>query len=210
MTRIKLYRAGFWIYLIVISALILGIICMFSLLSPSPPPKAVGADTPPLLPNKQSAPTFDDLLDVTEWVVTFDDLLDAIEWVESKGDANAVGDYIRRLEWEKGWKIPIKEAGEWQAIGAYQLHKIYVDDYNMILKSYKGKSVYSPALYYTYQDRWDKWKSRQMVHIYLRYYSENKSFEQMARIHNGGPNGYKKESTKPYWLKVKARLESLR
>lgn len=34
------------------------------------------------------------------------------------------------------------------------------------------------------------------------------TMEDIARIHNGGPNGYKKESTKAYWLKVKAVLDS--
>ena len=34
-----------------------------------------------------------------------------------------------------------------------------------------------------------------------------KYFELQARIHNGGPNGHKKESTKAYWLKVKKELE---
>ena len=30
--------------------------------------------------------------------------------------------------------------------------------------------------------------------------------EDIARIHNGGPNGYKKESTEKYWSKVKKIL----
>jgi hypothetical protein len=123
---------------------------------------------------------------------SFDDLLDAIEWVESKGDADAVGDNGR-------------------AVGAYQLHKIYVDEVNRLL----GNETYS------YEDRWDKAKSRQMTHIYLLYHAftaqtelrllEYKGsfgrFEILARIHNGGPQGYKKESTKAYWLKVKERME---
>lgn len=115
----------------------------------------------------------------------FDDLLDAIEQVESGGDANAVGDC--------------------QEVGPYQLTKIYVDDVNEIL----GKNEY------TYDDRWDRDKSREMVTIYLHWYheiggyiSENKRFEAMSRIHNGGPDGYKKPSTIPYWLKVKERLEA--
>ena len=33
-------------------------------------------------------------------------------------------------------------------------------------------------------------------------------FEVAARTHNGGPKGYKKESTKAYWIKVKERLET--
>ena len=30
--------------------------------------------------------------------------------------------------------------------------------------------------------------------------------EDIARIHNGGPNGYKKKSTEKYWQKVKKVL----
>lgn len=114
---------------------------------------------------------------------TFEDLLDAIEQVESGGDSNAVGD-----------------GGA--AIGAYQIHKIYVDDVNRLF----GET-------FTYEDRWNRLKSRWMTRWYIQYYasvtqpqSEIQYFEYAARIHNGGPNGWKKESTKPYWEKVKRFL----
>ena len=32
------------------------------------------------------------------------------------------------------------------------------------------------------------------------------TLEDIARIHNGGPNGYKKQSTIPYWKKVQCLL----
>jgi hypothetical protein len=32
------------------------------------------------------------------------------------------------------------------------------------------------------------------------------TWEDIARIHNGGPNGYKKKSTIPYWNKVKCLI----
>ena len=117
----------------------------------------------------------------------FDDLLDAIEWVESKGDANAIGDGGR-------------------AVGAYQLHKIYVDDVNRI-------NVFGPQ--YVYGDRLSKSKSREMVRTYLFWYirftcrlikspeCKIREFEYMARIHNGGPRGHLKDSTKQYWEKIK-------
>lgn len=125
------------------------------------------------------------------------DLLDAIEQVESGGDPNAIGD-----------------GGD--AIGSYQIHKIYVDDVNRILK----KEGYSKK--YDYADRLDSFSSRVMTIIYCGYwhneYFPDKYFgvkssidletaERLARIHNGGPDGHKKDSTKPYWQKVKARLE---
>jgi hypothetical protein len=51
-----------------------------------------------------------------------------------------------------------------------------------------------------------------MFEIYMQRYAtkhrlgRKPTLEDMARIHNGGPNGWKKESTKPYWEKVKKLL----
>ena len=164
---------------------------------------------------------------------TFDDLLDAIEWVESKGDANAVGDKKFIKYTFDGHKIY-----EYQAIGAYQIHKIYVDDCNRIAA---GRSAWACENRYRYEDRWSKEKSREMTWLYIDYYSkqvinstpellaycpEIKWFEIMARIHNGGPDGWRNDpqwfvrnrdytleeakkkiaNTKAYWLKVKERL----
>lgn len=117
--------------------------------------------------------------------LTTNDLLDAIEWVESKGDADAVG-----------------EDGE---IGAYQITKQYVDDVNRIIIDNRWRIAT-----FSYKDRSDKVKSREMVKIYIEYwggmYMDSWKLEKYARIHNGGPDGWKKESTLPYWEKVKARL----
>jgi len=109
---------------------------------------------------------------------TFNDLLDAIEWVESGGDSNVVGD-------------------NGNAVGSFQIWKIYVRDVNRILGYDK----------YTYEDRWDKDKSREMVTVYLNNYGG--TFEEMARKHNGGPGGHKKEATKQYWIKVRNYLDNL-
>ena len=113
----------------------------------------------------------------------FDDLLDAIEWVESKGNPWAVGD-------------------DGAAVGAYQIHKIYVDDVNRIRRAMVWGDTY--GCLYTYRDRENKQRSREMVTIFFKHYRG--TFEEMARKHNGGPNGHKKESTKAYWEKVKARM----
>ena len=115
----------------------------------------------------------------------FNDLLDAIEWVESKGDANEVGD-------------------DGRAIGAYQIWKIYVDDLNRIKPIRYG---YNQTINrFSYDDRLDPVKSREMVSIYLKHYGG--TVEEMARKHNGGPNGHKKESIKKYWDKVRKVLEN--
>ncbi len=168
--------------------------------------------------------------------LNFEDLLDSLEYVESRGDPNAVGDYeIVKYSSIPQWSYPLKKYGkgkvlvyydddddnfyEAQGIGAYQIHKDYVDDCNKIAG---GDSSWASNNTYTYGDRWNRDKSREMTWLYLDYYSKKvinsdpqllnycpqiKWFELMARIHNGGPNGWKKESTKEYWLKVKARME---
>lgn len=149
----------------------------------------------PLVPTHQGSGTSSSSLLLKPGPITFDDLLDAIEQVESGGDPWAIGD-------------------NGNAVGSFQIWKIYVDDVNRI----------SNDKFYAYIDRFDRRLSREMVDIYTKYYLrrvcrvvtsppkkrftgwDSRVFEFMARIHNGGPNGYKKESTKPYWEKVKAEL----
>ncbi len=114
----------------------------------------------------------------------FEQFLTALEQIESGGDTKAVGD---------GGK----------AIGILQIWPIYVKDVNRILGVEK----------FTLFDRWDAVKSRDMVRIYLNHYASEArlgrtpTYEDMARIHNGGPNGYKKDCTKAYWGKVERVFE---
>jgi len=111
---------------------------------------------------------------------SLDDLLNAIAVIESNNNPKAVGD-------------------NGEAVGIYQIHKIYVDDVNRILP--KGCRKFS------YVERWNPFYSRLMVKMYLRHYGKGKGIEAMARIHNGGPHGDEKESTEQYWLKVLRVLE---
>ena len=116
-----------------------------------------------------------------------DDILDAIEWVESKGDANAIGDNGR-------------------AIGAYQIHSCFVEDAS------------SARMYdwhrFEDKDRLDKEKCREMIRCYMSKYAtygrlgRNPTSEDIVRIFNGGPQGWERESTLPYWERVKARMET--
>ena len=110
-------------------------------------------------------------------VHNFNDLLAAIAQVESSGDPNAVNK---------------KE----NAVGLYQIRPIYLKDVNRIL----GYSKFKLA------DRYDPELSQQMVSAYLLHYGRNKSLEAMARINNGGPKGYKKQSTLKYWAKIQRVL----
>lgn len=112
------------------------------------------------------------------------DVYDAIKEVESGGDCKAIGD-------------------NGKAVGAYQLHEIYVKDANRI----SGKR-------YTLEDRYDEKKSLEMVKIVTTYYGnyykkktgKEVTPEIIARIHNGGASGWNKSSTISYWDKVKSKL----
>ena len=106
-----------------------------------------------------------------------DKLIDSMVKVESKGINTAIGD--------KG-----------RAVGILQIHKCVVDDVNRQLKTK-----------YTYADRWNEAKSREICQKYLLIYGgKNATDEKYARIWNGGPQGHKKISTRKYWSKVQSEL----
>ena len=106
-----------------------------------------------------------------------DALLDAICEVESNCQSGAIGD-------------------NGNAIGAYQIWRIYWTDVNE-RSNLGGK----------YEDCFNKEYARQVVIEWLKIYATERrlgvvTLEKMARMHNGGPNGHKKEATKKYWDKV--------
>jgi len=93
------------------------------------------------------------------------------------------------------------------AAGCLQIRPICVKDINRIIGEEK----------YCLNDRYDRVKSIEMFKIYTsHYYNRFKKeicqaniseFEAKARIWNGGPLGWQKDSTKKYWLLVKEQLE---
>ena len=100
--------------------------------------------------------------------------------VESGGNPKAIGD---------GGK----------AVGVLQLHPIYVADVNRIYgTAYKAK------------DRLSEAQSKTITRLYLTHYGaryerlagKKATLEVLARIHNGGPDGWKKQATKAYWNKI--------
>lgn len=108
-------------------------------------------------------------------------LLDAIATVESSNQATVVGD---------GGK----------SVGMYQLGKLYIDDVN---------NIYGTT--YKYSDRLNPAISREITAKYLTHYGKvytrktgkKPTAEVYARIHNGGPGGYKKKATIKYWSKIR-------
>ncbi len=109
-------------------------------------------------------------------------LLDAIRFVESGGmPNNGVG----------------AKGDNGNALGPYQIWEIYWHD----------ALEYDPSIGGSYADCAKKDYSEKIVLAYWnRYAQKGASFETLARIHNGGPNGYKKSATIAYWNKVKSRL----
>ena len=86
----------------------------------------------------------------------------------------------------------------------YQISDIYIDDLNRI---------YTPI--YPKRCKYDKYASQCMMFDYWRFYAYDYArktgkpitYEVLARIHNGGPNGMFKATTLPHWHKVEKELK---
>ncbi len=107
---------------------------------------------------------------------TIDQILDGIRMVESSGGKN------------------VKDGDNGKAIGPYQIHKSYWIDGTRLLKvkwpyEYARQEVYA----------------RKVVKAYITHYGKS-GWEAMIRVHNGGPNGYKKRATLTYLQKVKSAM----
>lgn len=115
-------------------------------------------------------------------------LMNAIAVVESGNDCSAIGD-------------------SGKALGAYQIHSILVDDVNRIY----GTS-------FKHKDAFDEDYSKIMFYLYSKHYANHISvtegrpatLEDIARMWNGGPDGYRKSITLWYWEKVNAEFERLK
>lgn len=90
-----------------------------------------------------------------------------------------------------------------RAKGRYQIKKIYWTDGCKFLK-----------VNWSWNDAYDQIRARKIVISYLEHYGRNykkitgedPSYEVFAKIHNGGPYGWRKSSTEEYWTKVKGHL----
>ena len=111
-------------------------------------------------------------------------LIAAMVLVESEGDPSKVG-----------------ACG---GIGPLQITPICLRDINRICqKTGDAKRIYTTA------DCRDLDKSIEMMMLYTDYYLERFELEgtaeERARIWNGGPRGYQKDSTEGYWQKVQKK-----
>lgn len=84
------------------------------------------------------------------------------------------------------------------AVGIAQIWPICVDDVNRICGTPR----------FTYADRLDPEKSRQMFWLYVKHYYPKGTWEQWARCWNGGPKGPTKPATVKYWTKIKGVLRN--
>ena len=104
----------------------------------------------------------------------WDTLVHRIMKVESEFNHSAIGD-------------------NGKAVGLFQIHPIMVREVNRIT----GEKLYS------YTDRLDSIKSREMFEIYQAYYNPDKDLQLAAYLWNGGPRYYNNLSkVERYWNKV--------
>ena len=122
------------------------------------------------------------------------DLLPAIRMVETGGSP-------------KGGLGAIGDSGN--AFGPYQIWKIYhqdaatrdktLDNYRRCLNS----KSYSERVIKAYMKRYAAAAARRLD----QGKATRSDLETVARIHNGGPRGASKDSTKKYWAKVVSHLK---
>ena len=109
-------------------------------------------------------------------------LILAIIMIESGGNPKAVGD-------------------DGDAYGILQIHEAYVIDAGEFAKAD-----------WTHDDAFDHLTAIEIFRAYMARYAtperlgRDVTAEDIARIHNGGLNGYKKDSTDGYWQKVQNKL----
>lgn len=111
-----------------------------------------------------------------------DKIIPALVQVESHGNIRAVGDGGRSL-------------------GQLQISKEVVADVNRLTGStYRHTDAFNPA------------KANAICKAYLEHYAtvgrlgREPTYQDLARIWNGGPDGHRKASTLRYWWKVSSQL----
>jgi hypothetical protein len=111
-------------------------------------------------------------------------LIPALITVESNGDDSAIGDNGKALGCLQIWLCVVVDVND--KYGTSYTHKE---------SFYRNNACEISTLYLT---RWGK--------HFQKTYEQLPSTEQLARIWNGGPYGYKKTATVKYWNKVQQQL----
>ena len=106
---------------------------------------------------------------------------------------------IRKVE-TGGHKDPTNALGDNGAsLGPFQISELY----------WRDAVTHMPELGGTYQDVRGDYYSQLVMMAYWDRYAPDDSYETLARIHNGGPNGHRLGSTDYYWAKVRLSLDTL-
>jgi len=128
-----------------------------------------------------------------------EEALDAIQLVENrKGDPEAVGDQHLTH----------------RAYGLYQIRQPYLDDVNRIVGPKRMKAAWGKGKL-SIEDMKDGRKARWAATEYLEHYGHKYRLKTgkepdagvYARMHNGGPNGWRKASTNDYMYDVLKEME---
>ncbi len=114
------------------------------------------------------------------------------------GAAELPQEFIRAIhQTESSGRLGAIVGDNGKAFGPLQIHRVCWRDSRV-------KGIYP-------QDCADLAYSIKVMTAYLNRYCpdavKTKDFETMARVWNGGPNGFKKNSTRIYWTKVKTNLK---
>ncbi|MCB9879188.1 MAG: hypothetical protein H6835_16455 [Planctomycetes bacterium] len=108
-------------------------------------------------------------------------------------------DAIRQVECGGGDVAPDGDGGA--AIGPYQIHRAYWSDAVQV----------APELGGCYEDCRDRAYAERIVAAYMTRYCrsawQSGDAETVARIHNGGPKGCRKQATIGYWQRVQRHLD---
>lgn len=103
-----------------------------------------------------------------------------------------------------------------RAAGLYQIRPIYLDDVNRMLKACDANEARpGTRKRYFLRDRLDPAAAREIVTIYISHYctaarlGRPVTILDAARIHNGGPDGWRKETTANYGARFIRQLEKL-
>lgn len=117
--------------------------------------------------------------------------------VEYKGeDIRPLLNAIRQVESSNQDNPPDGDNGK--SIGPYQIQYNY----------WKDAVEFDPTIGGKYEDCRKREYAEKIVKAYfLRYGGDTICMERLARIHNGGPRGHLKSSTKKYWDKVRQYLK---
>eukprot|EP00117_Sycon_ciliatum_P026663 scpid87601/ scgid21836/ Lysozyme 1; 1,4-beta-N-acetylmuramidase 1; cv-lysozyme 1 len=114
----------------------------------------------------------------------------ALRHVESTGDDNAVGD-------------------DGASQGPLQIKRAYYNDAVVSDPSLTGNGM----SYDDVKGQGSYAYSKRVVQSYMDHYATSErlgrqpTLEDIARIHNGGPTGYKRDSTLGYWQKVNGQMQ---